>query len=150
VLSVASSPNNRYIVSGSADNEVRIWDLNTGKCIKIFIVNQSIKDHTNPVNSVAFSADGGRVVSASDDGRVLAWDVKEYNELCIDCAADELQKDVKEGEKKEERANANAARSPGSAPSIKGKNYEEPEFIYFENEYDENAEIDYGSDRESI
>jgi len=113
-------------------------------------VNQSIKDHTNPVNSVAFSADGGRVVSASDDGRVLAWDVKEYNELCIDCAADELQKDVKEGEKKEERANANAARSPGSAPSIKGKNYEEPEFIYFENEYDENAEIDYGSDRESI
>ncbi|KAG6326942.1 hypothetical protein ID866_12147, partial [Astraeus odoratus] len=57
VGSVAFSPDGRWIVSGSADNTIRIWNAYTGYQI-----------------SVAFSPDGRCIVSGSVDNTIRVWD----------------------------------------------------------------------------
>ena len=69
VYSVAFSSDGRQIVSGSADNSVRLWDASTGVELK------ELKGHINAVTSVAFSNNGTRIVSGSFDNSVQVWDV---------------------------------------------------------------------------
>jgi hypothetical protein len=69
VYSVALSPDGRRVVSGGADNTVRVWDTRTGKEIK------RLEGHTGRVWGVAFSPDGRQVASGSFDGTVRVWDV---------------------------------------------------------------------------
>ena len=57
------------IASASHDQTVRIWDVNTGKCLHVCV------GHTHLVSSVAFSADGQVVASGSQDQTVRIWDV---------------------------------------------------------------------------
>jgi WD40 repeat protein len=68
VSAVAFSHNGTYIVSGSYDKSVRVWDAWTGKELK------TLNGHTDIVTSVAFSSDGTRIVSGSDDWSVRVWD----------------------------------------------------------------------------
>ncbi|KAF9058820.1 WD40-repeat-containing domain protein, partial [Rhodocollybia butyracea] len=69
--SVAFSLDGRKIVSGSIDNSVRIWDVETGKA-----EGNPIQGHTSNVKSVAFSPDGKRIVSGSDDRSVRIWNAE--------------------------------------------------------------------------
>ena len=73
ILSVAFSPNGLYIVSGSRDRTVRIWDGKTNRQIADPLIG-----HKNHVNSVAFSPDGNYVVSGSRDGTIRVWDINVY------------------------------------------------------------------------
>ena len=68
VNSVAFSSDGTWIVSGSDDKSVRVWDASTGVELK------ELKGHTRSVNSVAFSSDGTRIVSGSSDNSVRVWD----------------------------------------------------------------------------
>ena len=75
VRSAAYSPDGRSIVSASDDNTVRIWDSNTGECLKV------LEGHTNWVRSAAYSPDGRSIVSASDDNTVRIWNIHPLNEM---------------------------------------------------------------------
>jgi len=75
ILAVAFSRDGTRIVSGSYDNSVRVWDASTGAELN------TLKGHTNSVNSVAFSRDSTRIVSGSDDESVRVWDVSTGVEL---------------------------------------------------------------------
>ena len=57
-------------MSGSDDKTVRIWDVESGDCIK------TLEGHTNCVNGVSFSPNNQYVVSGSDDKTVRIWDVE--------------------------------------------------------------------------
>ncbi|KAG9054182.1 hypothetical protein FS842_005878 [Serendipita sp. 407] len=70
VWSVSFSPDGRFIVSGSDDRTVRLWDMETGHQL-----STSFEGHSNRVISVAFSPDGRRIVSGSDK-TVRIWDVE--------------------------------------------------------------------------
>lgn len=58
------------LASGSADQTVRLWDVETGQCLKI------LQGHTNQVMSVSFSPDGQTLASASADETVKLWAVR--------------------------------------------------------------------------
>ena len=50
------------------DNSVRIWQASDG------LLLSTLRGHTSRINSGAFSADGSRFVTASDNGRAIIWD----------------------------------------------------------------------------
>ena len=64
------SPDGSRVASGSDDNTVRVWEVQTGQC------QHTLEGHSSSVLSVAFSPDGSRVASGSDDNTVRVWDVK--------------------------------------------------------------------------
>ena len=68
VNSVMFSPDSKLIVSGSWDNNVKIWDVATGTC------TQTLEGHWNWVGSVAFSPNSELVASGSADNTVKIWD----------------------------------------------------------------------------
>jgi WD40 repeat protein len=69
VFSVAFSADGKYIVSGSWDKTIRMWDAQTGK-----LVSDSYECHTDAVTSIAFSPDGKFIVSASADNTMQIRD----------------------------------------------------------------------------
>ncbi|KAI6044480.1 WD40 repeat-like protein [Pisolithus marmoratus] len=71
VLSVAFSPDGKRIVSGSADNSVCLWDMETRAR-----VGSPLKGHVGWARSVAFSPDGKWVVSGSYDKTIRLWDAR--------------------------------------------------------------------------
>ena len=71
ICSVAFSPDSKYIISGSGDKRIQIWNTNTGEPVAIPLVG-----HTEAVRSVAFSQDGKSIISGSYDNTLRIWDVE--------------------------------------------------------------------------
>ncbi|EHK19202.1 uncharacterized protein TRIVIDRAFT_193671 [Trichoderma virens Gv29-8] len=69
IISVAFSPDSRYLTSGSRDSTIKIWDTITGK------MQQTLNGHIRQVNSVAFSPDGRYLTSGSWDNTIKIWDI---------------------------------------------------------------------------
>ncbi len=76
----AVASNGQYLVTGSSDKTVIIWDVISGKQKHI------LKGHSWKINSVTISNDGKYVISGSSDGSTKVWDIetgeeyKTYNE----------------------------------------------------------------------
>jgi WD40 repeat protein len=70
IITVAFSPNGKYLATGSLDNTARIWDLETRK------EYLTLSGHTADIPCVAFSPDGKQIATASRDKTVGIWDVK--------------------------------------------------------------------------
>ncbi|OAP55758.1 hypothetical protein AYL99_09910 [Fonsecaea erecta] len=70
VSSVVFSPDGSRIASGSDDETVRVWDIQTGVC------QYTLEGHSDWVWIVVFSPDGSRIASGSDDKTVRVWDVQ--------------------------------------------------------------------------
>ncbi len=71
VRSMGYSPNGCYIVTGSDDKTIRIWDAETGSA-----VGNPLKGHTGNVWSVAYSPDGRHIVSGSGDQTIRIWNAE--------------------------------------------------------------------------
>ncbi|KXZ55794.1 hypothetical protein GPECTOR_2g1344 [Gonium pectorale] len=68
VLCLAVTPDSKYLVTGSADATVRVWDVATGYCM------ETLRGHAKEVNAVAVTPNAKRILSAGADGAVLVWD----------------------------------------------------------------------------
>jgi WD40 repeat protein len=72
---VAVTPDGKYVVSGSDDKTVRLWDLATGKEVRKFT------GHENFVLAVAVTPDGKYVISGSADKTVRVWELATEKEV---------------------------------------------------------------------
>ena len=79
VTNVCFSPNGRYILAWTLDSCIRLWDYVSGTCKKTY------QGHINKKYSLggAFSVSGSDsyIVSGSEDGNLVFWDVKTKEEL---------------------------------------------------------------------
>jgi small GTP-binding protein len=66
----AFSSDGTRALSGSDDNTVRVWDVETGRCLRV------LEGHTNVVWRVAWSPDQRRALSGAGDNTVRVWDVE--------------------------------------------------------------------------
>jgi WD40 repeat protein/serine/threonine protein kinase/energy-coupling factor transporter ATP-binding protein EcfA2 len=69
VYSAAFSPDGQTALSGSRDNTLILWDVETGEIL------HSFEGHEDRVYAVAFSPDGQTALSASADNTVILWDI---------------------------------------------------------------------------
>ena len=67
IKSIAISSDNQYIISGSYDNTVRIWNIKK-KRQKIVLTG-----HENNVISIAITYDNKYVISCSKDKTIRVW-----------------------------------------------------------------------------
>jgi WD domain, G-beta repeat len=76
VETVAFPPGNSQILaSGSRDRTIKIWDTWCGVSPSAHPVIHTLTDHTQAVNSVAFSPDGQRLASGSSDRTIKLWEM---------------------------------------------------------------------------
>src|SRR5437762_3119905 len=59
-----------YIISGSNDNSIKIWDLETGECI------HTLLGHHRSVISVCLTSDNKKIISGSRDKSIKIWDLE--------------------------------------------------------------------------
>jgi WD40 repeat protein len=75
VYSVNFSPDGKTLASGSADNTIKLWNLETGKEIR------TLKGNDNDVKSVSFSPDGKTLASGSWDETIKLWNLETGKEI---------------------------------------------------------------------
>jgi COMPASS component SWD3 len=68
---LAISPNGEMLASGSEDNTIRLWNLETGECLA------TLSGHEAGVKSVAITSDGQLLVSGSADNTIKLWQLPE-------------------------------------------------------------------------
>ncbi|MEL6814405.1 MAG: DUF4365 domain-containing protein, partial [Cyanobacteria bacterium J06598_3] len=73
VYSVAFSSDDTRALSGSRDNTVRLWDVESGRSLRV------MEGHTDDVYSVAFSSDDTLYYSSAKNGIVRLWPLSDQN-----------------------------------------------------------------------
>ncbi|KAI0168843.1 WD40-repeat-containing domain protein [Hypoxylon sp. FL1284] len=77
VLSLAFSPDGKYLLSGSGDNTARVCDVMTGDLLHTYT------GHDNWIRGTAWSHCGKYIATASDDGMVCVQEMGQAKEVIL-------------------------------------------------------------------
>ena len=69
------SSDGKTLASGSRDNTIKLWNVETGKEIR------TLSGHNEGVTSVSFSSDGKTLASGSEDKTIKLWNVETGKEI---------------------------------------------------------------------
>ncbi len=70
VNTLALSPNNQTLISGSTDSTIKLWNLHTEELL------YTLTGHSTAVLSVAITPDGQTLASSSRDGIIKLWNLQ--------------------------------------------------------------------------
>lgn len=70
IRSVLLSKDETKVISGGGDNQIHLWDLQTGELLK------SLRGHVSWVHAMALHPDGQRLVTVSNDQAVRLWNLE--------------------------------------------------------------------------
>ena len=73
VYSIDFSPDKKTLASGNLDNMVRVWNVDTGKLVKV------LDQHSDSVYYVRYSPDGKTLAASSKDKTTIIWDTEKWN-----------------------------------------------------------------------
>ncbi|MDD3337082.1 MAG: tetratricopeptide repeat protein, partial [Eubacteriales bacterium] len=73
IESICCVPDEKRILSCGRDGAIRVWDTETGQCLKILQMD------TKPVETVGVSLDGKYVLSGGYGDKVRLWDLRDYS-----------------------------------------------------------------------
>ena len=77
IYSIAYSPDDSILVTGSEDAIARIWDSKNGKLLHV------LKGHDDVIEAVAFSPGGERIATGSGDKTVRIWNAQDGKNLAV-------------------------------------------------------------------
>ena len=77
---IALLDDEQHVISASIDKTLKLWDINTGNVVHTFQDNEEYETNDNrkysiPVNFVAVINENKNLISASEDGRLLVWNL---------------------------------------------------------------------------
>ncbi|MBE9263766.1 hypothetical protein IQ224_16910 [Microcystis sp. LEGE 00066] len=84
VNSVSFSPDGKTLATGSSDNTIKLWDVETGKEIRTLSGhNGYARGSGNLISSVSFSSDGKTLATGSydEDETIILWNVETGEEI---------------------------------------------------------------------
>ena len=68
VLTLAFSPNSRWLATAGQDRTIQVWDTRSGR------LSGTLRGQNAVIHAIAFSPDGKQIASAGLDGTVRLWD----------------------------------------------------------------------------
>jgi WD40 repeat protein len=78
VFALSYSPNGQFLLSGSRDARLKVWNVKAG-----YALQQSIVAHLYAINDIAFSPDGRYFVTCSMDKSIKVWDAQLFKLLKV-------------------------------------------------------------------
>lgn len=76
-MDIQPSGDPNLFASGGCDNNVRVWDIRTGRTERLFTGNEA------DVNALAFFPDGNALATGSENGCVRLYDLRADNEIAL-------------------------------------------------------------------
>jgi WD40 repeat protein len=73
VRSIAFSPNGQTIATGTAEGQIKLWQVNTGKELP------GLSGHKGQVSVLTYSPDGRTIVSGGIDNTIKIWNLNQPN-----------------------------------------------------------------------
>ena len=76
-VEVAITHDSRYLISGSLNHEIKIWDLEQGVLFK------TLMKHESALSCIKISPDGNWLVSGDQAGRIILWNLQNWEPVQI-------------------------------------------------------------------
>ena len=81
VSSVRFGPNGKFVLAWTLDSCLRLWNYVEGKCVKTYQGHKNQKYSTSGAFGTYADGRAAFVVSGSEDGAIVMWDVSDKNVL---------------------------------------------------------------------